>query len=80
MLLSTRNGVLAMMSQAPGWPAGHSEQLHRRSLFPPYGREGNQWSILEGVYTAAPSGRPAPPITGITRRSTKRRWADGHGR
>jgi hypothetical protein len=58
MLPSNRNGVLSMMSQAPGLrgPLDIPTNFTAVPSFRSYGREGNQWSTLEGVYTAAPSG------------------------
>jgi len=58
LLPSNRNGVLSMMSQAPGLrgPLDIPANFTAVPSFRSYGRSAQQWSTLEGVLTAAPSG------------------------
>lgn len=58
LLPSNRNGVLSMMALAPGLrgPLDIPSNFTAVPSFKSYGREGEQWSLLEGVLTAAPSG------------------------
>lgn len=58
LLPSNRNGVLSMMALAPGLrgPLDIPANFTAVPSFKSYGREGEQWSLLEGVLTAAPSG------------------------
>jgi len=58
LLPSNRNGVLSMMALAPGLrgPLDIPANFTAVPSFKSYGRDGEQWSLLEGVLTAAPSG------------------------